>query len=48
VGYVGCQIIKNEPSKFDTLLKGYKWDENLYSRLLNELEIKTGKTPKRW
>jgi len=45
---VTCQTLEKEPSKFDTLLPGYKWDDHLYSRLLNELETKTGKTPKRW
>lgn len=45
---VACQTLEKEPSKFDNLLPGYKWDENLYRRLLNELETKTGKTPKRW
>lgn len=45
---VACQTLASEPSKFEILLPGYKWDENLYNRLLNELETKTGKTPKRW
>jgi hypothetical protein len=45
---VACQTLEKEPSKFETLLPGYKLDENLYSWLLNELETNTGKTPKSW
>ena len=40
--------LDREPHKSERILPGFEWEDGLYRSLLNELELKTGKTPKRW
>jgi len=45
---VRCTTIDNEPLKGEIIIRGYKSEDGLYTRLLSEYEKKTGKSLKKW